>query len=209
MGQIERLAAFPFSPQEWRGVESWPSPAQQGGDDERGREAVPPSPWRGGERFQSNAAGESGEGGERQEGETQPDHWSEPWSLPLRAGRLEVIIRRDFVTCGFLMYISCVISLLAPALIPCTTFFCQGVWCRNTLKDGCLISSQSTNDWPWCSRGGEGRRWISVTSLIWWASIQLFGLSHECWRRLCHLPASDTWLYNLQEHKNVFFLILC
>lgn len=81
-----------FSPQERRGVASWPSTAQQGGDDECGCKAFPTSPWWGGEGFLSNDTGEGGEGRKRRGGETQPDHRSQSWHFPLCTGRSKIMI---------------------------------------------------------------------------------------------------------------------
>lgn len=84
-----------FSPQERWGVASRPSTPQQGGDDERCRKAFSPPPWCGVEGFLSHAAEQSGVRGERRGGETQSDHRSQSWPLPLRTWRSEVIIPSD------------------------------------------------------------------------------------------------------------------
>lgn len=197
-----------FSSQERWGVAIWPSAAQQGGDDERGREAVPPPAWRGGEGFLPNAAGESGEGGERRGGETQSDHWSQSWPLPLRIGRLEVTIPSDLypvVSFCVLMrdrtdevYLdSCFIYIDATTFLP--LFLSR----KNELRGRCLGTSHLLAVIsPFYSAMidlevlGEGRIMSppSFDRLSLALTISSFRLSHKCWRRLWQRPTSEELL---------------
>lgn len=63
-----------------------PSAAQQGGDDERRRQAIPAAPGRGVQGLLLDAAGKGGEGGKG-----QPHNGPQPRPLSLRSRRSEVV----------------------------------------------------------------------------------------------------------------------
>lgn len=175
---------------------SWPSTAQQGGDDECSCKAFSASPWWGVEGFLSNDAGEGGEGRKRRGGETQPDHRSQSWHFPLCTGRSKImIVLPSLVTVicylWFLCVFSCVILQHCAREIPFYSIQILMLSVQRCKRNGGQMGTSHlvTVMSPLHKAKidlevlGEGRGWINVTTLIWQALIQpnyqLYWLSHK------------------------------